>query len=364
MRPRPPMLLALALAAAAWDARQARGDELVRMPGPAPQAARDPGPAQANARCEGCHEDVAREWRASMHAQSNTDPVFRRALAIEPFPLCRGCHAPEADPGADAPPVVSAVGVGCVTCHVTAPGPDAATLATGSSGSAAPHPVMRDPAFGTPLACAGCHEFDFPEAAPHQAPERMQSTVSEHAVSRFAGTSCVECHMVRAPTPQRPGHRSHLFGASRDLARLRSAVRVRGERVSPSSVRLTLTSGRVGHAFPTGDLFRRLVVSAEAVGDDWFVVSEASRQLRRRFEVRPMASGHFGRHVVADDRVGVDASTPVTLDLGEQARGRAIAWRVEYQRVEHPLGGDGSEAVLAGSAVVAEGFIAATGGGR
>ena len=75
-----------------------RAAEPPRMPGPAPQAARPGDIALENARCEGCHADIAREWRASMHAQASVDPVYQRALAIEPLPFCRGCHAPEADP--------------------------------------------------------------------------------------------------------------------------------------------------------------------------------------------------------------------------------------------------------------------------
>src|SRR5580693_2517646 len=100
-RLRLPLLIALACAAPASSAPAARCDTALRMPGPARGALRVEGRAEENARCEGCHEDIAREWRASMHAQADTDPIYRRALAIEPLPFCRGCHAPEADPSAD-----------------------------------------------------------------------------------------------------------------------------------------------------------------------------------------------------------------------------------------------------------------------
>jgi hypothetical protein len=155
-------------------------------------------------------------------------------------------------------------------------------------------------------------------------------------------------------------HKSHLFGMGPDRAMLRAALGVRARRTAPSRVTLVLTLGEVGHAFPTGDLFRRLVVSAEAVGADWFVLGEASRALHRRFELREATPGHSVRHVVADDRVGVGPPEPVELDLGDRARGRAIAWRVEYQRVEHPVGKDESAAVVADSVVVAEGTVPAT----
>jgi hypothetical protein len=141
---------------------------------------------------------------------------------------------------------------------------------------------------------------------------------------------------------------------------LRAALSVRAWRASPSSITLVLTPGRVGHAFPTGDLFRRLVISAEAVGEDWIVLGEASRSLYRRFEMREIQPGHTLRHLIGDDRVGVGRPEPMELDVGEGARGQPIAWRVEYQRVEHPLGEDESAAVVAESIVIADGLVPAT----
>jgi hypothetical protein len=40
-----------------------------------------------------------------------------------------------------------------------------------------------------------------------------------------------------------------------------------------------------------------------------------------------------------------------------QPPGARIAWRVEYQRVEHPVGVDDADAVVAESIVVAEGQV-------
>src|SRR5262249_49394694 len=154
--------------------------------GPAPQG-RAGDPARENAACEACHADVAGEWRGSMHAQADVDPVYRRALAREPMAFCRACHAPEADPAADAPPKLSALGVGCVTCHKTGGDAVLAGPAPRDLGRergavrAAPHAIVRDARFATPSACASCHEFDFPDSRARARPERMQATVSEHA---------------------------------------------------------------------------------------------------------------------------------------------------------------------------------------
>ena len=52
-----------------------------------------------NESCEGCRDDVAREWRQSNHRNAYNDPTFQRALSLEPLPFCRGCHAPAAPTG-------------------------------------------------------------------------------------------------------------------------------------------------------------------------------------------------------------------------------------------------------------------------
>src|SRR5689334_7744989 len=96
----------------------------LRLPGPfwsaAPRRAEET--VALNASCEGCHADIAAEWRASQHHVSFTEPFFQRALAIEPMPFCRGCHAPEADPRVPPPPSLAELGVGCITCHLTSRG--------------------------------------------------------------------------------------------------------------------------------------------------------------------------------------------------------------------------------------------------
>jgi hypothetical protein len=256
-------------------------------------------------------------------------------------------------PRSDAPPALAALGVGCVTCHVTDGGALPVTLSARRSGGAAPHPVLRDAELATARACAGCHEFAFPIRAPQDRPELMQSTVSEHARSGYPDVPCAGCHM---PATAGPGsHRSHRFDLGPDGAMLREAVVARARRVAPSRIAVTLTPGRVGHAFPTGDLFRRLVVTAEVVGEDWLVLGADSRSLRRRFELRDAGYGQTVRRLLEDDRVGAGPPEPITLDVGEGGRGRPIAWRVEYQRVEHPLGHDETSAVVADSVIVAEG---------
>src|SRR5574343_638477 len=92
-------LAALALGAGLWASR--RGGEATsgaRLPGPAPWH----GEGRSNEPCEGCHAEIAAEWRGSEHHTAFTDPVFQRAYGVEPLPFCRRCHAPEGQGAAEA----------------------------------------------------------------------------------------------------------------------------------------------------------------------------------------------------------------------------------------------------------------------
>jgi len=348
--------LFVSLGAALLTASPAAPRKSPEMPYPGPHGR--PAPASAeNAGCEGCHLEIAAEWRASLHRAADTDPAYRRALAIEPLAFCRGCHAPEADPSGPAPEALSAIGVGCVTCHV----PETSILAAPRPGapiaSSSPHAVMRVEAFGGEAACSGCHEFAFPHDPRRTERLLMQSTRSEHADSPFADAGCAGCHMpmVEGGRGLATGkHRSHAFAASRDPALLRSSARITATR-SEGSVRVHIEPVSLGHAFPTGDLFRRIEVSAEAVGADHRVAAEASRYLARHFEVDKVTRV---KKLTRDDRVSSREARVVDLDLGEAAAGKPIAWRVAYQRVEHPTTVDNEgAAVVEGEVVLAEGVL-------
>ncbi|MFO0757794.1 MAG: multiheme c-type cytochrome [Byssovorax sp.] len=325
------------------------------MPGPAPDPSRG-GTARPRAdiaaqndACERCHAAIAAEWRSSLHRGAHTDPIYQRALAIEPLAFCRGCHAPEADPSADPPEALGALGVGCVSCHLA--GNNVLAASTSSPRGPAPHPVLRDPRFGGPEACAGCHEFAFPDAALRGRVELMQSTASEHRRSGFASTGCASCHM-----PETGGHRSHAFLGARDPAAMRAAAKVVAERSGPSTVRLTIASAGVGHALPTGDLFRRLEVSVEAEGPDHQVVSEARRYLTRHFQDERLPRGGIVRSVKRDDRP-LDGPIVVELALGPEAAPFPIGYRLAYQRVEHPRSDRAEDALVEGEIELASGVL-------
>ena len=182
----------------------------------------------------------------------------------------------------------------------------------------------------------------------------MQSTMSEHASSRRRDLSCSSCHM-RWVGEGEARHRSHRFEASRDERSLRAAISVVAKRTGETAATLTLTPGELGHAFPTGDLFRRLELVVEAVGVDWQVHARAVRYLTRHFGFKKQSGAQL-RRVERDDR---PLSTPVLVevDLGPEAKGRKLVWRLTYQRVEHPVSEDPGDAVVGGEIVVASGSL-------
>ena len=226
------------------------------------------------------------------------------------------------------------MGVACVTCHAPKgrdlPGDAVLASAETKPRGPSPHAVVRDQAFATSQACAGCHEFD----SQRQPGFMMQTTLTEHAGSALAGESCQSCHMPSTG----PGRRSHGFAASRDPEMLRSAVSVVAARPEADVVTLTLSLGRVGHAFPTGDPFRRLQLELDAVTPEGLVPLER-RPLRRELETRRV--GFFEEaHERADTRIGGRDFEPVQrFELGD-VHATVVQWRVVYERLDVTFGRD------------------------
>ncbi|MFO0555801.1 MAG: multiheme c-type cytochrome [Polyangiaceae bacterium] len=320
-------------------------------PMPFPGRARFAEAIRANEGCVTCHADVAATWAGSQHQRADLEPAYRKAFEIEPLPFCRACHAPEGDPSKDEPRDVAELGVGCVTCHVTDEGGVLAVPKSDSASDArAPHRIQRVADFASARACATCHEFRFPHGRGEGPGAFMQTTVTEHAASPVAEQACADCHMPR----DTHGKRSHAFAASRSQDVLRSAVDVTAERTGPRNVRVTLAPRHKGHAFPTGDLFRRLAITAEALGPDHMVLARTDKFLARHWGFKATQAG---RELVRDDRVFYE---PVSFDLElpEVASPVPIAFTVTYQRVAHPNGIDDSDAEIEGEIEIASQVLA------
>jgi hypothetical protein len=299
--------------------------------------------AELNAECEHCHADIAREWRNSRHQRSASNDAFARAYALEADPFCWGCHAPEPEPASKE------LGTACVTCHLDEHGAVRSARADGPL--TARHEVRRTDELRGSRACAGCHEFAFPGPLQDDR-QMMQTTLSEHERSSDAAQSCSDCHM-----PVVSSHRSHAFASTRDPVALSRALSVVASR-DGDRLLLRLTPRGVGHAFPTGDLFRRLRVVAEARRGERLVRRE-QRFLARHFEYRAQR-GVSRRVEVSDDRPGTrsgdSGAVHVTFDFGA-APGLPLSFRVSYERVDHLRGDSEDEAVVGEAVLLAAGEI-------
>lgn len=277
----------------------------------APSTARSPAAVAHTTRdeggCAGCHESVAREWRGSNHAEAFRQPTFQVAYAIEPLPFCAACHAPRADAEAPRPPATD-LGVSCLSCH-------------------------RFDGTRAADTCAGCHEFPFPGTA-----RLLQKTVSEHARARTRA-SCIQCHAA----PRDDGgarHTDHRFAASRDELEVRAAATIEARREGDELV-IVFRRAAVGHALPTGDVFRRLrIVATAGAGTRTRILG---RDAKRADEI--------------DERPFVDGRDEATVRLPIGDLRPPIKWKVVYERVAHPTSADGTEAAIDGAIELAHGSL-------
>ncbi|NJK31681.1 MAG: hypothetical protein HC927_04270 [Deltaproteobacteria bacterium] len=178
----------------------------------------------------------------------------------------------------------------------------------------------------------------------------MQSTLAEHAASALAERACSACHM--------PSERSHAFPGAYDPAMLRRALDIDVRREADALV-LVLSPGVVGHAVPTGDLFRRLEIRLFVLAADGTERLLGRRWLGRRFAPRRRADGFVVYDELADDRVGPGGRT-IRFEVGETERDRTLRWSVAHQRVAHPKA-DGEGAWVEGEIEVASGLVAPLG---
>jgi len=291
-----------------------------------------------------------------MHRQAWTDPVFQKAYAVEPVAFCRGCHAPEADPNALPTEVERDVGVACTTCHVD--GGHVVGARASMRGEQA-HAMRAEPRMATRAACASCHQFDFPgtKGAP------MQDTLRENARSSYADVECQSCHMPVVVGADGRARRSHSFSVIGNDALLRSAVSVQAELVGARALELRLEGARIGHAFPTGDMFRRLELRARLVGAHGEAKGTARPvHLGRRFGDRARSGGElaFDRVPTGDTRVPPPGAGIRRARLSfdrDASSGDVLHWEVAYQRMDDAMAASFGVDAVHDEVVVASGRI-------
>ncbi len=301
--------------------------------------------------CAQCHEEIAEQWARSRHHTSFTNADFQRSYEREPLAFCRDCHAPALDRFVDSVQAEQ-LGVGCLDCHLEGE----ALLASGSprQPSEAPHVLLRSSELAT-RSCARCHEFEFPARSWRPKGTMMQTTMREHAASEFADRSCAACHM---PSPD-VELASHEFGSTRDPEAMRRALSVEARREGNALV-LELRPNEVGHAFPTGDLFRRLELHAELVSREGSVLASRTRYLARHFAPRRHPDGrlnHAAMLTVPDDRLTGPTTIRLELEPRSADPSAELVWWVDYERVDHRDSHEPENSTIADELRLAEGRL-------
>lgn len=258
--------------------------------------------ATTSADCRACHETAYRNWHASRHRVAFTNPLYRESHAREPSRWCVNCHAPFVAPGAaaesplgpgeltgpESAPLQAADGISCMVCHVRA-----GQVLTGArpvvSGRPA-HEYRIEPLMKSAEFCGSCHQFNFLTARTSRpgaevleySDQPMQDTLREwrnSAYNQAGGQNCQSCHLFAGTEA------SHRFPGGHALADLARAIDIEARRAEEGRIALRLYALGIGHAFPTGDLFRALRVKVYTAGGR--PVKELI--LKKRFAALPVA---------------------------------------------------------------------------
>lgn len=294
----------------------------VPLPGPAPR----PASATESEACARCHREIANEWRASQHHHAWDDDYFVRSYALEPTAFCRKCHAPTADPAREPSPAAQAEGIGCSTCHV-------ATASVGVVGTHAmaskkdAHAVLGDARLATDAACGACHQFAFPAPQGFVAGP-MQDTLGEHKRSHAPATPCQGCHMPKIKGANGSEHMSHAFRVQGDKATLARAVVVKSASLEVGAAKLTLAPGAIGHAFPTGDLYRRAELRVTPIdARDQATGAAAIVAFERTFTTQRIGDGQSVRTQATDTRLSSEQSFSLALPKATKRARFQIVWQ-------------------------------------
>lgn len=235
--------------------------------------------------CALCHDEVHARWQKSAHGRAFKNEIFQHAFHRDRVGWCLNCHAPlwqpdsmNAEAIADAPDMeaVYAQGITCVVCHLRDGMITSATDYKGKEDKLF-HPVRYDPHFKSESFCAGCHQFNFTsEIQPlvvYEGDEHpMQNVVQEFRQTNGAlyPDRCAGCHFDE-------GDHSLKSEGEYDLSRkllLNLVSRKINSRLY--HLKLQLEMPRLGHNFPTGDLFRILS----------FYAYDAEGQLLQQYDFR------------------------------------------------------------------------------
>ena len=150
---------------------------------------------------------------------------------------------------------------------------------------------------------------------------------------------------------------------------IRRAAKVAATRVDAQTALITIEAGDVGHSFPTGDMFRRLELRAEAMDTSGVVIAQANpivlaRTFRdvprdptgRDFSMQRIAGSDS--RIAPPDHDGAARPARISLKVTGAEPGSRIHWQVVYQRMSAPMAEAFQVSQVLDEIVVAEGVLA------
>ena len=199
-----------------------------------------PDALAGSAACGRCHDQIYRQWQASLHRAAAVDPFTRFAIehnaedyGVPAVRLCVACHEPGlllalgVDRSARPDPASRIEGVSCLSCHLvtdTRPSAQTGVVANGSFTVTPLDPALvlpdssadveatrrhalalRRPFLSENRFCDSCHRFFIPTELGGSPPGRLRLQSAEADGTRYGDPaapgyrSCVDCHMPRMP---------------------------------------------------------------------------------------------------------------------------------------------------------------------
>ena len=129
-------------------------------------------------------------------------------------------------------------------------------------------------------------------------------------------------------------HRSHAFRVQGDRAMLARAVTLKRAELRNGEVRLEIAPGTIGHAFPTGDLYRQVEIRAVPIGPEGRELTAASREvLKRSFGPERFGQSSVARVETADSRL----TGPRSIVLPVPPATRRARWQIVWQKLPPKL---------------------------
>jgi len=261
--------------------------------------------------CAVCHEDIARQWETSVHANAWRDPYFRVDWIYDgAAQICLNCHTPlvnqqrdlvlgfrdsdrldpilQPNPGFD--PELKNEGVTCAVCHI-----EDGVIVGPTGAMTGAHPVRKDSRFtdGNGI-CKRCHMVKG---------NRWEVFMKLPPCGNFAEieetgrkADCVKCHMPESgqgsPSEKNRIRKSHTWrgGHDREMVKNGLTIELKEEKTGAGPSRryaLLITNTGAGHRIPTGTPDRHLEVSFRLIDSGDRLVKEQTEFLERVILWRP-----------------------------------------------------------------------------